>query len=192
MVEDRRLDEEAALHARAAHPGAAANQPRPFALADADVFEHGVELRVVDRRTDVGLRVEAVADDELCGAGVEPLDEFVGDRVLDHRAARRGAALAGGPKGALDRALDREVQIRIREDHDRILAAHLALAFDAARRGGGVERHADVVGSRERHRLDGGVLHDRVTDLAAAAVDEIQDARAGCRTTRRSRRSVQR
>ncbi len=168
-IEDRRCDEESVVESAVRQPIAAAHQLRPFCLADADVFEDGVELRLVDRRADVGLWIEAVADHERRGTRVQPLDELVGDRLVDHRAAGCGAALAGGPEGSLHRALDGELEIRVRENHDRVLAAHLALTLDASRCGRGVERRADIVRSGERDGLDRGMLDDRVADLAAAA-----------------------
>ena len=153
------------------------DEPRAFGLADADVLEDGLELLVVDRRPDVRLRIESVADDERCGTRLKPLDELVRDRFFDDGAARGGAALAGGSERSLDRAFDGQIQIRVGEDDDRVLAPHLALALDAARRRRRVQACADVVGSRERHRLDRRMLHDRVADLASAAEHEVQHAR---------------
>ena len=49
----------------------------------------------------------------------------------------------------------------------------------SARGGGAVEPDADVVRAGERHRLDGGVLHDRVADLAPAAGREIASRSRG-------------
>src|SRR6185295_18424218 len=143
-IEDRRRHEVAAIEAAVGNALAAANQTGALLAADVDVVEHGLELPLVDRRPDVRAGIEAVADHERRRPRLEPLEELVGDRLDDHRPARRGAALAGRSERALHRTLDRDLEVGVAEDHDRVLAAHLALALDAARRGVAVEADADL------------------------------------------------
>ncbi len=86
-----------------------------------------------------------------------------------HEPGRRGAALAGRVESALDRALDRDVEIGIVEHQERVLPAHLQLHFGVALR----SREKDVVS-----RLDGPGEADRV-DVGRGDEDFTDDCVRG-------------
>jgi hypothetical protein len=80
-----------------------------------------------------------VADAEGARRLDQPVDEDVVDpRRRDQPRARR-APLPRLEERALDRALDRDVEVRVVEDHERVLAAHLEL--HASEPLGAGERH---------------------------------------------------
>jgi len=64
------------------------------------VVHHGLELLLVNARTHVNARVEAISDFQLFGARDEARNEVVINGFVDGDAAGRGAALAGGAKAA--------------------------------------------------------------------------------------------
>ena len=126
----------------------------PSDLPIADVLEHGVHLLSSTRWPDVRLRVQRRCRPPAMRRG--PTSRSTNSfaiECVDDRAAGGRAALAGRSERPLQRALDRQIQIGIREHDDRVLAAHLALALDAARGRGLVEAGADVVRAGERDRL---------------------------------------
>ena len=57
----------------------------------------------------------------------ERRDEAVVDAFGDDQPRRGGAALAGGEEGAVDGAVDRDVEVGVVEHDERVLAAHLEL-----------------------------------------------------------------
>ena len=113
---------------------AAGDQLRAFLLADADVVEVLLELRLVDDRADVGAGLERIVDLELGQPLGQRGDESVVDALADDQPRRRGAALAGREERAVDRAIDRHGQVGIVQDDQRILAAHFELELGHALR----------------------------------------------------------
>ena len=86
-----------------------------------DLLERGA----VDDRADVGVVLEAVAEPQLLGALDELRLELVVDLLVRDHAARRGAALAGRAERRPEDPLDREVDVGVVHDDDRVLAAEL-------------------------------------------------------------------
>ena len=75
----------------------------------------------------------------------ELLDELVVDGLVHEQARGRGATLAGRAEGAPDRAVDREVDVRVVHDEDRVLAAHLQVqALERRRAGREIRRPTSV------------------------------------------------
>jgi hypothetical protein len=95
--------------------------------------------------------------------------------VHDH-AARGGAALPRGAERRPDDPVDREVEVGVVHNDDRVLAAQLQV--DALELVGGVLEHLDAglarAGQRDHRYVR--VAHERVADRATAAVDDVDDA----------------
>ena len=66
-----------------------------------------------------------VADLRLLDGARELLEELVVDGLVHDHGAERGAALAGGAEPGEKGALDREIQVSVRHDDERVLAAEL-------------------------------------------------------------------
>ena len=71
------------------------------------------------------LRIRRIADGDLSNARLELLDELVVDLLVDDRARTRRALLPLEAERGNRDAFDRSVDVGIRGDDDRILAAHL-------------------------------------------------------------------
>src|SRR5207248_5917919 len=123
-VEDRRLHEVAArLGARAL---AAEAEVGALLLAGLDVAEHAVELRLVDDRTHLRLRIERIARLDPLGDARDPLEELVLDVGVDEQPRAGVADLALVVEDAPGGSLRGGVEVAaVREDHVRRLAAAL-------------------------------------------------------------------
>ena len=93
-------------------------------------------LRVGDDRPEVAV-VAAGADGDARRAGVEALDQGVGDGLLDQELGGGGADLAGIAEGAVGQVLDQPVEVGVGEDQDGVLAAELEHDRDRALGGHG-------------------------------------------------------
>ena len=82
-------------------------------------------MRFADQRADVRGVVERIADAQLLGRLCEAGNEFVVNRSLDENARAAEADLALIPEAGADGSRDRLIQIGVREDEIRILAAEL-------------------------------------------------------------------
>ena len=109
--EDGRLDEVALVVGAARQPIAADLRLAAFFAADVDVLEVGLELALINGRTDVDARLHAVADLQLLRALNQRLDELVVDRVLDDGAAGRRALLSGREERRVDGVFDGGVEV---------------------------------------------------------------------------------
>ena len=99
------------------------------------------------------------------------------DAALDDHPARSGAALARGPERRPDDPLDGEVEIRVVEDDDRVLAAELEMDVLQALGGRLEDGDAGLARAGERDHAHIRVAHERLADLTSSAVDDVQDAR---------------
>src|SRR5207249_2112851 len=82
---------------------------------------------------------------------------------------RGGAPLAGGAERRPDDALDREVDVCVIEDDDRVLPAELSGDAFEQTSGDLADVRARVARTGERDEVDAGMLHEVITDLAARA-----------------------
>src|SRR5262245_5429548 len=98
-AEDRGPEEMPARERRLGGDRASGNQ-RALALADLDVAAHRLDLRLIDQRSDLGGRIEAVTETQRLGLGGDPFDQGVVDALVDQHPAARRAALASGAKRA--------------------------------------------------------------------------------------------
>ncbi|MOA04348.1 hypothetical protein D3C78_1238970 [compost metagenome] len=85
----------------ARHQTTAADQTRTFGLADVDVLHVLLELRLRDHRTDIGTRLQCMADLDRLHALGHGFDELVVNPGGDDKAAGSRATLAGGVERAL-------------------------------------------------------------------------------------------
>ena len=112
--------------------------------------------------------------------GLEPLDQPRDEAVVDARGhdepARGGAALARREVGALQRAVDRDLEVGVVEDDQRVLAAHLELHANPALRAGHGDAAARLDRPGEGDRVDAVGLDERVADLPARPEDESEHA----------------
>ena len=103
-------------------------------------------------------------------------DEVVGDRPVDDHARARRAALAGRPERGPQDPVGREVEVRVLEHHDGVLAAELEAEPLELAAGPLGDRPARLRAAGERDDADVRVVDDRVADVAAGAGDEVDDA----------------
>ena len=167
MIKNRRLHEITFVEAVARGAFAAANQSRTVFATNIQVFEHCLELTLIDARTHFRLRIHAVADAHRLRAFRDALNEFVSD-LIDHNCATRGgASLARRSERALRGIFNGEIHVAVFKNHDRILTAHLALTLCAAPRNLFVKSNADRIRSCERDRLDRRMIDDFVARVGA-------------------------
>src|SRR5439155_1624790 len=160
--EDRRLEEEAVLEPRCGRPPAARDQ-LALALTDPYVVLDLCPARVVDERSDVGRRLQSIAQSELAGSALESLEERLDHGSLDDHPAAGRATLTRRPEGRPDDPIGRQVEVGVGKDDDPVLAAELEADPLEATSGplGDAPPGRGITGEREdRHvrRLD-----DRVT-----------------------------
>src|SRR5205823_2028640 len=86
-----------------------------------------LELRFADDGTDLGRRVERVADLAALDACEERVAEPAVDGVLDVDAARCGALLAGRPESAGVRRLDGTAEVCVGHHDQRVVTSELEL-----------------------------------------------------------------
>ncbi|MCY1376075.1 hypothetical protein D9M69_635410 [compost metagenome] len=95
---------------------------------------------------------------------------------LNHQAGRRGAALAGGVEGAVQRAVDGDVQIRVVHDDERVLATHFQLAADHALGRDCGDARTDALGAGKGNGVDILGVQDRLADGGAFAHHQVEHA----------------
>ena len=144
-------EEVAVLQARAGRPLAAREQLRALVAADLDIARDLVHGRGVDERPDLRGGVAAGAEPERRRAVDQPLHQPVRDRLLDHDPAARRAALPGGPECRPQDALDRQLDVRIVQHHDGVLATQLERQPLQASSGGLRDRLAGGGAAGEAH-----------------------------------------
>ena len=151
---------------------------------------HAVVLLLRDERPEIDGRIEAVADLELAGLVDDALDDLVVDRLVREQARARRAALALVVEDRVGRPGDRAVEIGVREDDGRRLAAELERdALEVA--GGGLDDQlADLGRAGEGDLVDVGMLGQRRAGRLAEAGDDVDDAVRECRPPRSVRRSA--
>ena len=165
--EHRRLDEEAAIaHVRRA--SAAARDGRTLLLRALDGGQDHVVLRAADHRADLGVEVGRVTDAQRRRTVDEAVDEGVVDVVVDEEARARFAHLALMKEGAEERAVDGDVEVRIRADDVRRLAAELERHLLDGGCGSGEDLAAGGGGPGE-----GDLVHVGVLDELDARVDAV-------------------
>jgi hypothetical protein len=145
--------------------GAAGDEPGPLGLARLDVAQHRLLGVRADERAHVGLGLHAVADLERGRPRGDRLAEAVEHVLLDDDPAGGRALLSRGQHGPGDRQLGGLLDVRVLEDHDRVLAPHLELELRAALRGLDGEAGPHVVGAREADGLDPRVRDQGLPDL---------------------------
>src|SRR5205807_134844 len=131
-----------------------------FLQASLDEAVHAVAVRRRDERAHLRLGIERIADANLLGEVGEARDELVVERGLDEHAGARLTALSSGVVDRPDRARDRVVEVRVREDEVRALATKLeGEPLDRLR----AEPHdlaARLRRAGERNLVDAGVLDE--------------------------------
>ena len=147
-----------------------------LAAADVDVARDLVDRARVDERADVGRLVEPGAESHAARAPLEALEQRLHDAPLDDHPRARGAALAGRPERRPEDPVGGQVEVRVGEHDDTVLAAELeAEALEAPARL--LREHLPGRGApRERDDGDVGALDDRIADLGAAPRHEVDDA----------------
>src|SRR3954447_11274561 len=124
VAEDGRL-EEMAVSERAIGDPVTADDELALGPADLDVALDLLHRGAAHQRTDVGRRLEPVAEPQALRARRDPVDELVHDRPFRDDTRARRASLAGRAERRPHDAVDGEVEIGIAEDDDRVLAAEL-------------------------------------------------------------------
>ena len=104
------------------------------------------------------------------------VDELAGDALVHDDAAGGGAALAGGAERAPQRAVEREIEIRVVEHDHGVLAAHLQRAGLEAARQRLADDAPDFGRSGEGDGADLGMLDERRARLRAEAGDDVDHA----------------
>jgi hypothetical protein len=111
-------------------------------------------------------------------ATFHPRHELTNSETGGAEEARgRRAALPGRAERAPDRAVDRQVHVRVVHHEDRVLSAHLQVQPLERRRAGLRDPAPDLGRARLRDDLHVRMLDQRVSDLAARAGDDVEDAR---------------
>ena len=172
-VEDGRGDEVAAGQVGGA--GAAEDEAGARRAAVVDVAGDLGVLLVGDERAEVAV-VAAGADGDARRAGVQALDQRVGDGLLDQELGGGGADLAGIAEGAVGQVLDQPVEVGVGEDQDGVLAAELQHDRDRAL---GRHRHDRAAGrdrAGEGDAADQRVADQRRARLLAEAGDDVEHA----------------
>src|SRR4051812_6212550 len=176
----RRLREECGLEVEplgcALQARAAGGELRAFLLAELDVLQVLVELRLVDDRADVRAFLHRIVDLQILHFRRQRGHELVVNSFSDDEPAGSRAALSGREERALQRHVHRDVEVRVIEHHLRVLAAHLELHLCEAR--GAVLRDAlsGGDGAGKAHGVDFRRGGQRLADDGAAAHHQIEDS----------------
>src|SRR5205814_8944896 len=101
----------------------AGQELRALVFPDRRVRVDLLERTFVDHRADVDALFPARAEAQLLGRLDEPRLQLLVRALLHDHARGRGAALAGSAEGRPEDPLDRELEIGVVEDDDRVLAA---------------------------------------------------------------------
>src|SRR5919198_1516234 len=151
-----------------------------FLAALLDVAVDSVAVLRRDQGADLRLGVQRIADLQPLRRVAEAVDELVVEGCLDEDARPRLAALTGRVVNRPDRARDRILEVRVREDEIRALASELEdQPLDRVRRH---SHHLAAGGGRagERDLVDPGMAHEVRADGLARTWDYVD--RAGRKT----------
>ena len=141
-------------------------------------------MGLVDQRSDLGLRVERVADADVLDPRLEPGQEIVGDGGVQQQPRGRGAAFAVERVDHEDRGIERAVEIGIVKDHHRVLAAEFEM-HPFERVGPLFHDHRAGFGFADKgDGLDFRMLGKGAARVFAKAVDEVPDTRRQARLFR--------
>lgn len=146
------------------------------ALCRRDVAGDLVEVLRRDDRADLCRRVEGIADLHMLGERRHARHDIAGDGLVQDQPRAGIAALAGIEIGAEHGRVDEGVEVRIREDDLRVLAAELQRDLLQCLRRIGHRQLTNAGRAGERNHVDVGMRrHDRA-DLGARAGHDIDDA----------------
>ena len=141
-----------------------------------DVHQVLVELALVHHRADVGTLLERVIDFHAFQPLDQRSDELVVYAFSHDQTGRCGTTLAGGKIRAIDRAFHRDLQVRVVEHHQRVLAAHFELNLGHASDCLGGHLLAGLDRAGEADRIHAPVVDQHFAHHAAAAHDETEHA----------------
>ena len=194
VAEDRRPVVEALVEPVAARDLAAGEQLRALVRGRCSVYEWIFSsARWLITRADVGVVLPARAEPQLLGRGDEPRLQLARRRPAARSRGWRRCSAGRRCRTPTRRSLDREVEVGVVEDDDRVLAAELEVDVLQVRRPRSSCTATPV--SREPVKRDHrhvGMADRAVADLLAAAVDDVDDARAARPPRRAARRSARR
>ena len=163
--EDGRPVEEAPAEVALGRDFAAGEELRAFVRADLRVRVDLLERRLVDHGPDVGARLPTRVPSRSFSTAV---DELLLERVvhlLVRDDARRGrAALAGRAERRPHDAVDREVEVGVVQDDDRVLAAELEVHVLERLRARLQHLDAGLARAGERDDANVGMAHHAVAD----------------------------
>ena len=125
LIEDGRGDEVAGGELALADAAATGDELGALVGGTLAVGEDAIGLGGRDDRAHLRLVLQGIADADLAGAGDEIAEEAVVDVLMEEEAGAGGAALAGVGEDGEEGAVDRLVEIGVREDDVRALAAQL-------------------------------------------------------------------
>lgn len=132
-------------------------------------------LLLADDRSHLGFPVERIAHPDLAHLVDIGREEFVVDVLVEKQAGAGGAALSGIGEDRKERAIDRFLQIGIREDDIRTLAAQFQgdLLDRPGRRAHDLPAGFRFTG--ERHLLDQRMRGQHLAQLLAGTGEHIHD-----------------
>src|SRR5580765_8492076 len=193
VVEDRRLQEVAALQ-RCAGGAAAADRHFGFALADVLILAYAVELLAADERAHFRVAVERHAHFDGARLLHHRVEKALVDRSLDENAAAGRTDFALVEEDAEQRAFDRNLEIGVREEDVRRLAAELERNLLQRVRRAAHDRLADFHAAGESDLVDIGMSDDRCAGDFSPSSDNVDHAgrKAGVGETGRQRERGQR
>ena len=152
-----------------------AGEQLAFAFSDLDVARDRFPLRLGHARAHVDAFRQPVADAQGLRAGDELVLERLQDVFVDEQPGRRRAALARRPERAPERAVDREVHVRVVEYQDRVLSAHLQVKALVLLRAFHADRLSDRGRAGEGDDPDVRMVHERIADLGAGPRDDVEN-----------------
>src|SRR6185437_12687468 len=158
-----------------------AGEDAAFAFADIDVIEDALHRGLIHDGAHVDV-LDRIADLDVGHARLDALEECVVDRFFDDGAGAGGTLLSVEAEGRGHDAFDGSVDVRIRADDDRVLAAELedgALDPDLALlrlRGALVNFEADGFRAGEGDEACLRMFNERAADFWAALA-QVHDAR---------------
>ena len=130
----------------------------------------------VDHRPDVRVVLPAGPEAKRLRPLDEPRRERVVQALVDDHAARRRAALARRAERRPEDPVEREVEIGVVHDDDRVLAAELEVDVLEPLRRRLEHLDAGLARARERDHGDVGMAHEPVADGASSPVHDVDDA----------------
>src|SRR6476469_24641 len=125
VTEDSRPVEEALGQVAVGCDLAAGEKASAFVLADLRVRVNLLDRSAIDDRPDVAVVLPPWAEAQALGCGDEPRLKRVVDLLVHDHTRSCGAALARGAERGPDDSFDCEIEVRVLEHDDRVLAAQL-------------------------------------------------------------------